>query len=83
MGEDSKAITPGLKTPLHIFDGLGLINDALHTYSSAYRDDYHSNSPLSNMWVGRTAKYEISEIVCQKYDVVSLCRVNEIHGRFQ
>ena len=69
--------------PLYIFDKLGgIINNVLHTYSSAYWDDYKR----SGVQVGRRAnatEEDISDIVCQKKSVGCLCRVDEIYDCFE
>ena len=57
-----------------------MINNALHTYSAAYRDRYDRNGPLGSG--GNGAEYETSEIVRQKNGIDCLCRVNEIHSHF-
>ena len=65
--------------PLDIFNELGVINNAIHTYSPTDWDCYRRN-------VRRSAIKEhgkMFQIICQKNSVDCLCRVDEIHNRFQ
>jgi hypothetical protein len=65
--------------PLDIFDELGIINNAIHTYSPAYWDCYRRNVRRSVI----EEHGKMFEIICQKNSVDCLCRVDEIHDRFQ
>ena len=64
--------------PLDVFDKLRVINNAIHTYSSAHRDDYRRNRPRRVI-----DEQGMSEIVCQDNGEDCLYHVDKVYECFE